>query len=214
MQRTLRMNFEKGVGMLVFWKPKLVFLATPKTGTTAIEASLESLAALSIPRPPPLKHTSVQRYHRFLRPFLEDAADGPFSVVALIREPRDWLGSWYRYRQRDGIGNPKKSTRDISFDEFVQAYCRPDRPEFANVGSQARFLKKSDGRWVDRLFRYEDIDSFVHFLEDKLNCEILLPRLNVSPPGSLDLTAKTEALLHSFAAKDFAMYRTLQPGDD
>lgn len=30
--------------MLVFWHQKLTMLATPKTGTTAIEAALESLA--------------------------------------------------------------------------------------------------------------------------------------------------------------------------
>lgn len=200
--------------MLVFWKPKLVFLATPKTGTTAIEAALESLAAVAIPRPPALKHTSVQRYHRFLRPYLEDAAGCTFSVVALMREPRDWLGSWYRYRQRDGIGNVKKSTKDITFEEFVQAYCRPDRPEFADVGSQARFLRQSDGKWIDQLFRYEDLGEFVQFLEEKLNCEISLPRLNVSPEGSLELSAKTEGLLASFAAKDFVMYRTLRPDGD
>lgn len=199
--------------MLVFWKPKLVFLATPKTGTTAIETALESLAAVSILRPPPLKHTSVPRYNRYLRPYLEDAAGGTLLVVALIREPRDWLGSWYRYRQRDGMSNPQKSTQGMSFDEFVQAYCRADRPEFANVGSQARFLHPRGGKSVDQLFRYEDIDAFVHFLEEKLNCEIILPRLNVSPPGSLELSAKTQNLLQTFSANDFEMYRTLQPGD-
>ena len=197
--------------MLVFWKPKLVFLATPKTGTTAIAAALESFAAVSIPRPAVLKHTNVQRYHRFLHPYLEVASGGPFSVVAMIREPRDWLGSWYRYRQRDSITEARESTATISFDEFVQAYCREDRPEFANVGSQARFLEPRRGKWVDQLFRYEDIETFVQFLEDKLDCEILLPRLNVSPTASLALSGKTEDLLKRFAAKDFEMYRTLQP---
>ena len=199
--------------MLVFWRPRLVFLATPKTGTTAIEAALDSMAAVSIPRPSALKHTSVHRYHRFLRPYLEEAASAPFTVVAMMREPRDWLGSWYRYRQRDGIVNPAKSTRNISFDDFVQAYCRDVRPEFANVGSQARFLKGSGERWVDRLFRYEDIASFVHFLEETLDCEIVLPRLNVSPAGSLDLSDKTAQLLQDFAAADFRMYRTLKSGE-
>lgn len=37
--------------MLVFWKERLVFLATPKTGTTAIEAALQPLANLSIQNP-------------------------------------------------------------------------------------------------------------------------------------------------------------------
>ncbi len=197
--------------MLVFWKPKLVFLATPKTGTTAIAAALESLAAVAITRPAALKHTNVQRYHRFIHPYLESASGASFRTVALIREPRDWLGSWYRYRQRDSIAEVAKSTLGVTFDEFVQAYCRSVRPEFANVGSQARFLEPRQGKWVDHLFRYEDIDQFITFLEDQLDCEITLPRLNVSPEGSLDLSANTERNLQSFAAKDFAMYKTLQP---
>ena len=197
--------------MLVFWKPKLVILATPKTGTTAIAAALESLAALSIPRPPALKHTSVQRYFRFLHPYLEVASGGPFSVVAMMREPRDWLGSWYRFRQRDGLNTAAESTAQVTFDEFVQAYCREDRPDFANVGSQARFLEPRNGKWLDQLFRYEDFGVFVAFLEDMLDCEIHLPRLNVSPDGSLDLKASTEDLLRHVLAKEFAMYQTLRP---
>ena len=198
--------------MLVFWKPRAVLLATPKTGTTSIMAALVSLADISIAQPAKLKHTSVRRYHQFLRPYLESASEGPFSTVALIREPRDWLGSWYRYRQRETIDITEKSTKDVSFDEFVQAYCSDPRPDFAKVGSQSRFLAPHHtGAWVDRLFRYEDIGDLVQYLEERLDCEILLPRLNVSPMGSLELSAKTEALLHSFAAKDFALYRTLQP---
>lgn len=198
--------------MLVFWKPKLVFLATPKTGTAAIEAALESLAAVAIPRPPALKHTTVRRYHQFLHPYLEAASGGPFAAVALIREPRDWLGSWYRFGQRDGIAEPNKSTVGISFDDFVQAYCSDTRPLFADVGSQSDFLQPYGEHWLDKLFRYEDITTFVHFLEDRLDCEISLPRLNVSPPGSLELSQKTEDLLHRFAASDFAIYQTLKPG--
>ena len=56
--------------MLVFWEQRLAFLATPKTGSTAIAAALESLAAVSIQRPPLLKHTTVHRYRRFIGPFL------------------------------------------------------------------------------------------------------------------------------------------------
>ena len=69
-----------------------------------------------------------------------------------------------------------------------------------------------DRAWgVDRLFRYEEIGTFVHFLEDRLGCEIILPRLNVSPPGATDLTPETDALLRDFAAEDFTLYQTLCP---
>jgi len=192
--------------MLVFWDQRLAFLATPKTGSTAIEAALESLSALVVQRPPVLKHTSVQRYHRFIGPYLEVASGHPFSVAALMREPMDWLGSWYRYRQRDDVIEAQKSTANISFDTFVSAYCSEDPPEFAAVGSQARFLKSRKERGVDHLFRYEDIDGFVAFLEDRLGCEIVLPRLNVSPAASLDISPATEAKLRAFSADDFDMY--------
>ena len=79
--------------MLVFWEQRLAILATPKTGSTAIEAALESMATMSIQRPPVLKHTPVQRFHRFIGPYLEVTSGAPFTVVALMREPRDWLGS-------------------------------------------------------------------------------------------------------------------------
>jgi hypothetical protein len=125
-----------------------------------------------------------------------------------MREPRDWLGSWYRFRQREGT-DPANSTAGMSFDEFVRDWCKDPRPAHADVGSQERFLRPRQGQGVDRLFRYEEIGTFVHFLEDRLDCEIILPRLNVSPPGQTDLSPETEALLHEVAAADFALYRQL-----
>jgi hypothetical protein len=196
--------------MLVFWEQRLAFLATPKTGSTAIAAALESLAAVSVQRPPLLKHTTVHRYRRFIGPYLEAASKDTFTLVALMREPRDWLGSWYRFRQRDET-DAGKSTAGMSFDDFVRAWCRDPRPDFADVGSQGKFLRPRQGVGVDRLFRYEEIGAFVHFLEERLDCEIILPRLNVSPSGATELSPETEALLREVAAEDYALYDTL-PG--
>ncbi len=195
--------------MLVFWDQRLVFLATPKTGSTAIAAALEPLAAVSVQRPPVLKHTTVHRFRRFVGPYLEAASKADWTVVALMREPRDWLGSWYRFRARDDQTDSSRSTREMSFDGFVQGWCRDPRPDYADVGSQAKFLRPRQGRGADRLFRYEDFDSFVDFLEDRLGCEIVLPRLNVSPPGATELSPETEALMQVAAAEDFALYASL-----
>lgn len=195
--------------MLVFWKERLVFLATPKTGTTAIETALESLAAVSVRRPDALKHTNVRSYHAHVAPYLRAAAGADFTVVALMREPRAWLGSWYRDRRRDGLTPDDASTRGLSFDDFVRAHLSQPCPAIADVGSQAAFLDPGTGPGVDRLFRYEDIGTFIGFLEDRLDFEIILPRLNVSPAGATDLSPETEALLHRARAQDFALYETL-----
>jgi hypothetical protein len=198
--------------MLVFWDQRLAVLATPKTGSTAIAAALESLAAVVIQRPPVLKHTTVHRYRRFVGPYLEAASGHPFTLVALMREPRDWLGSWYRFRQRDDLGEAAKSTRGRSFDDFVTAYCTTPQPDFAAVGSQGRFLRPRQGQGVDLLFRYEDMDRFVAFLENRLNCEIILPKVNVSPAAPLELAESSEAMLADTLAEDFALYASIPRG--
>lgn len=199
--------------MLVFWEQRLVFLATPKTGSTAIETALESLAAVSILRPPALKHTPVGRYRRFLAPYLEKTAGETFTVVALMREPVSWLGSWYRYRQRDDIADERKSTQGKSFDEFVTGYLARPRPGFADVGGQARFLLGPDGRPVDHIFCYEDMAAFVTFLEDRLGHDIVLPRVNVSPEGETDLNPALDQALRRACAEEFDLYaRVLADG--
>lgn len=195
--------------MLIFWDQRLVILATPKTGSTAIEVALESLASMSVDRPPVLKHTPAYRYERFLKPYLERSAGESFTVVALMREPLAWLGSWYRFRQRDDIADTPQSTRHLDFGGFLEGYMSVPRPEYADIGSQAKFLSGQKGLGVDQLFRYEDIGTFLTFLEDRLDCVIELPVLNVSPPGLLDLPPATRERIAAYCAEDFVLYAAI-----
>jgi hypothetical protein len=196
--------------MLIFWKERLVFLANTKTGSTSIEAALEQLAHVAIRRPPQLKHIRARSFNQHFRPLLHSKGGGSFTTIALMRDPVDWLGSWFRYRQRDDLGEAAPSTAGIDFPSFVEAYLSPAPPDFANVGSQAGFLGDAKGNLlVDRVFRYEALDSFVHFLEDTLGCAITLPHINVSPKAPLDLPGPLrDRLMQAFAA-DYAIYNSL-----
>ena len=133
----------------------------------------------------------------------------PFTVIGVMREPRDWLGSWYRYRQRPGIPDKRRSTAGMSFDAFIQAYCTEKPPAFANVGAQAGFLRPADAQGVDMIFRHDRIEDLVAYLENRLATKIILPVLNVSPLAPTLLTVENEALLQRFAAIDFALYASL-----
>ena len=199
--------------MLVFWEQRLVFLATPKAGSTAVESALESLAEVAILRPPLLKHTPVYRYRRFLQPYLEKTAGAEFTVVALMREPISWLGSWYRFRQREDVLDARNSTKGMSFDDFVTGYLARPQPAFADVGAQSRFLQGTDGRPVDHIFCYEDMGAFVTFLEDRLGHDIVLPRVNVSPSATTVLSPEVAERLRSRCANEFELYeRVLADG--
>ncbi|MDP2063182.1 MAG: hypothetical protein Q8Q63_08470 [Phaeovulum sp.] len=200
--------------MLIFWQQRLVLLATPKTGSTALSVALEPLAAIAVQRPPALKHTTAQRFRRFLAPYLETASGERFDVVALMREPLDWLGSWYRFRQRDDIAGSANSTEGLSFDAFAGAYMSRPQPAYAQLGAQARFLSLADGSLgVDKLFCYEDIGRFVSFLEERLDFEIVLPRVNVSPKGVTTLSAPLRTRLQMHLAEDLALYQRVKAGE-
>jgi hypothetical protein len=202
--------------MLIFWKERLIFLANTRTGSSSIERSLETLAHVTVQRPPALKHLAARNLARHIAPLLEDVTGEAFTTVALMREPVDWVGSWYRYRQRDDIAVAAGSTGGQSFADFAEAYIAGRVPGFAAgegrqdappLGRQCDFLADADGRLiVDRVFRYEDIAAFIAFLDDRLGCEIILPRLNVSPGGALRLPDDLDRRLHDHLAPDYAIY--------
>jgi hypothetical protein len=198
--------------MLVFARQKLVFLSVPKTGSTAYQAALAPLASMVVSDPPELKHAPVFRYNRFFRPALEKFVGPDLTVLAVMREPVSWLGSWYRYRQRDFLDGQAKSTRGIGFDDFVRAYLRPDPPAFAVVGSQAKFLEpQRNGTAVTHLFRYEDQAGLLGFLETRLGCAITPARRNASPAEPLTLSPEVEAELRRKHALDFALHDGIGP---
>ncbi|WP_353472025.1 gamma-glutamyl kinase [Salipiger sp. H15] len=193
--------------MLVFWKARLVMLAVPKTGTSAYEAALGPHASMSVLDPPELKHAPVYRYNRFFRPMFEKMGVEHMELMAVVREPVSWLGSWYRYRQRDFLDGKPTSTRGISFDEFVAAYAGGARPAYANVGSQAKFVEpRPNGTDVSHLFRYENQAGITAFLEERLGVTLDLPRENVSPRADLDLSPDVEARLRRRCAADFELW--------
>ena len=191
--------------MLVFWKQATVLLAVPKTGTTALETALAPIADAAIVNPPGLKHCSVSKYRRSLAPFFERDGRHPMELVAVMREPIEWLGSWYRYRARPALAGRANSTAEIDFDTFVAAYLSEEPPDFARVGSQARFL---DGG-VDHLFRHDRIDDLVRFLESRLGRAITLPTLNASPPRAITLADEMRERLLEERRADFDLWQSL-----
>ncbi|TQS72714.1 sulfotransferase family protein [Rhodobacteraceae bacterium] len=193
--------------MLIFWEQRLVFLATPKTASTAVQAALEPLASVAMQRPDPLKHMSAQDFYRSLAPYLEACTNDHFTTVALIRHPIEWLRSWYRFLQRDNFDDPTHPMRGRSFEDFANDYMAQDCPQHARLSSQSDYLTDAAGTLlVDQLYRYEEIGQFVRFLEDRLLFEITLPRINVPPAVETHLSASTQDRLRSFMAQDFALY--------
>ncbi|MFT6532068.1 MAG: hypothetical protein ACJASC_001615 [Limimaricola cinnabarinus] len=194
--------------MLVFWKERLILLAVPKTGTTALEGALAPRAQFVLRDPPQIKHAPLYRARRFVVPLIEAAGGEGFETVAAVREPVDWLGSWWRYRQRDDLAGHPNSTHGVPFEEFVDQYARGKPAPYASVGSQARFVGDGEGSiGVDHLFRYEAMESLKGFLEERLSLSIDLPRLNVSPERPMELPDHVASKLRRKREAEFAVWQ-------
>ncbi|MBY4891794.1 gamma-glutamyl kinase [Rhodobacteraceae bacterium N5(2021)] len=196
--------------MLVFWKARLVLLAVPKTGTTALEQALLPYADSAILNPPQQKHCTVRRYRNQVQKFFEQRGQRKLELMAVVREPVGWLSSWYRYRARDEIRGTANSTADISFDDFVAAWLQHTPPEFAKVGRQSRFVSEEDGTLgVDHLFRHDQLDRAVAFLEGRVKARLDVGRSNVSPARDVGLSTEMDARLRAEAPEEFALWARL-----
>lgn len=193
--------------MLVFWKARLVVLAVPKTGTTALEQALLPYADAAILNPPAQKHCNLRRYRNQLQAFFEQRGSHQLDLMAVVREPVSWLSSWYRYRAREEIRGTPNSTADLSFDDFVEAWLTDNPPEFARVGRQSRFVADEHGQCgIDHLFRHDRLDQAVGFLEDRIGISLELQRSNVSPALDVGLSDPMAARLRAEAPEDFALW--------
>lgn len=198
--------------MLVFWKEKLVLLALPKTGTSALEAALRLRADMAFENPPDIKHIPAFRYHRFLKP-LFGKIDGnhKLETMVLVREPVSWLSSWYRYRGRSELDGHRNSTADISFDSFVEAYLSDPQPAFASVGSPRKFVSNGQGKVaVTHIFQYEQLELAAEFLQKRLGNRIALKSTNVSPPRALALSRELHGRLISEKSEEFQLWQRAQ----
>ncbi|WP_166415681.1 gamma-glutamyl kinase [Cochlodiniinecator piscidefendens] len=196
--------------MMIFWKARLAFLAVPKTGTTAYESALGDRADILMRNPPGIKHMNPRFFKNRLLPNLERGDTKDIETLAVMRNPLEWLGSWYRYRQRSHLNGKPNSTANVTFDQFVLDYLSETQPSHARVGRQYRFLTANDGTVsVDHLFDYAHLDHLTRFLEDRLEFRFSLARKNVSPTKKHALSAEIEAKLRTQCSEDFALYDAL-----
>jgi hypothetical protein len=193
--------------MMIFLEKGLIFFATPKTGSTAFHKALGSKADILFSKSPKVAHITPKRFDKTIAPYAVPLMNTPITSIAIIREPLDWLGSWYRYRQRPQINGTPNSTKDISFDTFVAQYLSNDKPAYAKVGRQAQFITGGgETPLVSQLWRYDALPDLTLFLKLHLGVDFTLDRVNVSPKSELTLSNQNQSALKSHFAKDYDLY--------
>lgn len=197
--------------MLISVKHRLVIMAMPKCASTSLEVALAPRMDVITRGQPSVKHTSLRKYERFIVPYLSSMTKEPFEVVSLMRDPVDWLHSWWRYRSRDAIPSPENSTAGLDWPAFVETYLDGERKP-ADVGRQSRFMTGKDGTLgTDLIFRYERLSGFVDWLQARIGGgKIKLGQENASPKrSSPPLPDRLSQALQADLAYDYEIYDTL-----
>jgi hypothetical protein len=157
--------------MLISHKYKFLFVAVPKTATTSIQECLLEFGDCELVPP---KHKYAKQAKAELAPEIWDE----YFKFAFVRNPYDWMLSWYFYRQRpqfrEGKGH-QRYTGNTSFEDFI----RFDK-EWPTT--QIEFLTDDDGKClVDFIGRYENLQHDFNVVCSQLDLpEFKLPARNVS----------------------------------
>lgn len=207
--------------MIFLYRAKLVILSQPKTGTTALDSALAPRASVAVNGPPELKHMSYRKFMKFIAPWIESQtglARRDYDVVSVMREPVDWLGSWYRYRTREGLNNrgSKRAanyTGNVSFSQFVLGVCKPKReqPNYARINSPCSVaLNGENSIGVDRIYPYEDLSGFYEMIEERSGKSVDTKQMNASPEMKLELSDEARAKIREKLAFAFDLHGLLR----
>lgn len=193
--------------MMALPKFGFVFLATTKTGSTAIENALVPHAQVAVRRPPELKHMTAHAFCRHVAPMLEGFGipQNSYELMCLIREPVDFVASWWRYRSRPALVGTDRYTGEVSFDEYVDQVVS----EQVRLGDAHRFVTDPDDGsvLVSTMFRYDHFDAATGWMAERIGVETLeIERANVSPTRDLVVARATRAKLEEYYADHLALY--------
>ncbi|MDB5526297.1 MAG: gamma-glutamyl kinase [Rhizobium sp.] len=207
--------------MIFLYRAKLLILSQPKTGTTALDNALAHRASIVVNSPPEMKHLAYRKFMKFVAPWIR-AQTGltrkQYEVVSVMREPIDWLGSWYRYRTRERLNNPDADrpgnyTGNVSFDQFILDVCKPKReqPSYAHINSPCSVaLNGEDSVGIDRIFPYEDMSGLYELIEERTGKSVDTKQMNVSPEMKLEISDEARARIKEKLAFAFELHGSLR----
>lgn len=125
--------------MLISINKRFIFIANSKTGSTTIESILKPCADFVWEGSPKIKHASWVEVKNAFYLLFEHPTYAPerFMRFGVVREPADWVLSWYNYRRfRNNAGIPK----DMPFEAFWRS------GDWVKRTSQAAKFHDEDGQ--------------------------------------------------------------------
>lgn len=177
----------------------LIILSVPKTATHSIEKEVKhpNLVLADIPTGREMRHCDVANQSFYTGQ----------PIAAMIRNPIEWLKSWFNYLNTAVNSNHPASSAHKSFDGFVEMWFEkgPQLPH--HFVSQSDYLL-NDGNPPEHLFRFAHMDKFIEFINDITSENISISKRNVSFKRKIIMSSETESIIRANMAIDYEIYNS------
>ncbi|MGD9924558.1 MAG: sulfotransferase family 2 domain-containing protein, partial [Pseudorhodoplanes sp.] len=189
--------------MLIGLRKNFIFIATPKTGSTAIENHLRHHAEIQLTRSLWGKHMPLAEIEERFSWLLGRLPDMRPFVFGVIRDPVDYIVSVYNSHRKPAFSRLPQYTGRMSFEDFWRKWSE-ERP-FGWVFSPqiSRFLDKNGQMSADYIINYANLSTEWPAVCRRLDIpERKLDLVNRSPEGCkrADVSRHLEkAILDRFA---------------
>lgn len=191
--------------MVVSESHQFIFLAVPKTGTSSIENTLKPYrAAITNDFN---KHATCSKLQRDLPVQMWDS----YFKFAFVRNPYDMMQSWYFYRQRKELANPKNPrhhlyTGDLNFEEFIHGFAKKEL-----MLRQVDFIAPhGKGLQVDTVGKYETLDRDFASICERLKLSVeQLPKVRSSNNDRTAAglwTRSSRKIINDYFLEDFTTF--------
>lgn len=155
--------------MVISHSYKFIFVAVPKTASTSVGSAIDEYGQDS----GLAKHlTALNACKQYGKIWDE------YFKFSFVRNPWDWLVSWYMYRKRDALKDPghpnhKNYTGSMSFEDFL----RRDYPAVRKT-QRSRISDHQGKLLVDYVGRYENLGEDMNLISTKIGIPaVTLPHL-------------------------------------
>ncbi|WP_137123720.1 hypothetical protein [Roseomonas sp. HF4] len=196
-----------------------IVLSMPKCASSSLQQTLTPVCDVRFKDH--MKHVDLGFVETFVLPMLgARRAPQPYAprIFCLMRDPIDWLHSWYRYSwDADGRPSARGGYGDAVFADFaafLDAYFSDRPPRVGGVLRQSDFIRSRGGALGRvELFRFEDHARLLATLEGLCGQDLPLKVTNQSRPkrpedfSGIDLIGLRRRL-----ADEYAIYNAIPAG--
>ena len=190
--------------MLISIKKRFIFIASSKTASTSIEAALTPYAEIHRGGSPQRKHISWKEARKEYNFLLNIDTYNPetFFKFGVVREPIEWVISWYNYRHRNKK-LPNSLPENMTFEQFWNS-----EDWIKRRSQKAHFCTKNNVCRFDLIIPHEKVNQAFPIIVKHLKLEkkVILPHKNKSPVTKIvrtDLDPEIVAKINAYYQQDF-----------